>query len=332
MEPGGLFQPVAHGQPQALAAGALGPDLGDRRLVEPAQGVEDPPGLLGEVGHGSQIVDLMPGEQRQKFGKADDPGLFFTVGGDVGGALSGVAGDHGDRGLGGVVAVLHARGLGPLAVGRLADHGLVHSHLAQDFFQRLQGQPAGPEQPGRRHGQINDGALHADAAGAAVHNAVDLAPHVLHHMSGGGGAGTARGIARGGGNGNPGPANDLQGQGMVGAADAHGLQTAGGPQRYDVPPGQDHGQGPGPEPPGQGVGRMGDVPAEFRQPAGVGNMENQRVVLGTALGLEDMEHRGLIEPVGPEAIDGLRGNPQQPAAANDGRRPVQISVRQRLRK
>ena len=53
------------------------------------------------------------------------------------------------------------------------------------------------------------------------------------------------------------------------------------------------------------------------------HMENQRVILGPALGLKYFQHRIGIQTVGAQAIDRLRGNAQQPAASDDVRRSIQ---------
>ena len=56
-------------------------------------------------------------------------------------------------------------------------------------------------------------------------------------------------------------------------------------------------------------------------------MDDQRIILGTALGLIDLAAGVLVEGIGAEAIDGLGGNPQEPAIANNGSRPVILRLR-----
>ena len=47
-------------------------------------------------------------------------------------------------------------------------------------------------------------------------------------------------------------------------------------------------------------------------------MEDQGVVLGTALGLENMADRLRIQPVGPQTVDRLRGDAQKAPPPEDG--------------
>ncbi len=54
------------------------------------------------------------------------------------------------------------------------------------------------------------------------------------------------------------------------------------------------------------------------QPRGVGDVEDQGVVLRTALGLENMPYRFRVEAVGPQAVDRFRGDAQQAAVPEDG--------------
>ena len=111
---------------------------------------------------------------------------------------------------------------------------------------------------------------------------------------------------------------------MIRAADTHSVQPPGGAQGNHGPAGQDHGQGAGPEFLRQQVGRLRHLPAVALQPAGIRYMENQRVILRTALGLENVQHGILIEGIGPQAVHGLRGDAQQAARAEDLRRPYNL--------
>ena len=105
---------------------------------------------------------------------------------------------------------------------------------------------------------------------------------------------------------------------MVGAADAHGLQPAGGAQGHNAAAGQDHGEGAGPEPFRQRISLRRDIMAIPRQPVRVGDMKDQRVVLGTALCLKDMQHRFFVKGVGAETVHRFGGDAQQAAPPQDG--------------
>ena len=60
-------------------------------------------------------------------------------------------------------------------------------------------------------------------------------------------------------------------------------------------------------------------------------MQDQWVVLGAALGLKNAGHRLWIKAVGPQAVDRLRGDADQPAPADDLRRLRQVLFCQILR-
>ena len=83
----------------------------------------------------SQTVDGVSFEQRGIFIKTDHAAVLCQMGGDICGGGARRTGDDCDRGLGGIVAVLHTGSLGLLSVRQLLPHGLVHSYRAQDFFQ-----------------------------------------------------------------------------------------------------------------------------------------------------------------------------------------------------
>ena len=53
---------------------------------------------------------------------------------------------------------------------------------------------------------------------------------------------------------------------------------------------------------------------------GAGNMDDEGIVLGPALGLKDPLHRGAVQSVGPQAVHRLRGDAQQAAPAENLRR------------
>lgn len=83
---------------------------------------------------------------------------------------------------------------------------------------------------------------------------------------------------------------------------------------------QNHSERPGPEAVCEGIGRIRDIPAVPLQPRRRRYMENERVVLGPALGRENIRHCLWVQSVGPQAIDGLRGDTQQTASPDDLRR------------
>ena len=116
MEARRLFQPVRDGETEPRRVGALGINFRDGLMVKFAQRVEHAPGLLGLVCRRAKIVDAAAGEQGFELRKADHAralrqmGLYVPRGGFR------IAGHDRDGGLGRVMAVFHARGLGALAV------------------------------------------------------------------------------------------------------------------------------------------------------------------------------------------------------------------------
>ena len=228
-----------------------------------------------------------------------------------------MAGDDDHLALGRIVLVLHAGGLDHLILVDLSGDRLVHHQVTQDSQQLFGTDSAGTQQPGALISQVHDGGFHAHPAGAAVDDSGDFAVVVVEDMLGGGGGGLAGNIGGGGGDGDAGLADDLPGHIAVGAADAHGDQTAGGAAGHIGPGGQHHGQGAGPEGLGQGIGCHGDMVAEFLDLRQLGDMEDQGVVLGTALGLEDSGNSLFVQAVGAQTVDGLRGDGHQTAVFND---------------
>lgn len=57
---------------------------------------------------------------------------------------------------------------------------------------------------------------------------------------------------------------------------------------------------------------FGDVFAVTLQPRGVRDVDDERVVLWAALGLEDVQDSLFVEGVGPESIDRLGRDAEQP--------------------
>lgn len=218
-----LLQPVAHRQAQAGIIRTLGIDMRNIRAVKPAQGVKDPVGLLGGILRRSQGLQRPAGKPLPELLKADDTLPLLQRSLYKCSAAFGPAGDHCHRGVGGIVAILHTRSPGRLAARYLLCNGLVHGHLAQNTAQVLQRQAAGTQESGRADGEVDNGGLHPHPAGPAVHDAVYLAVHILQHVGGAGRAGPAGGIAAGGGHRHSRRPDNSPCNGVIRAADAHGL-------------------------------------------------------------------------------------------------------------
>ena len=218
------------------------------------------------------------------------------------------------------MAVLHAGGLDYGVPVNLGGDGPVDDQVPQHRLKLLRGDATRPQKPGRVLRQIHDGGFHANGAGAAVHDGVDFAVVVMENMLGRGGGGLAGEIGRGGRDGNPCQANDFPGDLRFGAADGHGGKTTGGSLGDAVVGGQHHGQRPRPEPLRQTPGVFGNVMAKQGKLLRAGDVEDQGIVPGSALGDKDFRHRLRVQPVGPQAVDRLRGQGHQPAGFYEIRR------------
>ena len=225
VEARGLFQPVADGQAQPAVVRALGENLLHLAAVEAPQGLENPLGLNLLVAAGAQGADHLLGKEMGVFVKADDAASRARPLRDLPGGVRGGAGDHCHRGLGGVVAVLHARRAGALVRAEGGGHGPVHVDVSDEALNVLHRQSAGAQEPGRLLRQVQHGGLHAHGAASPVDDHVDPAAHILQHVLGRGAAGTAGGVGAGGGDGHPRLPDNGQGDRVVGAADAHGVQA-----------------------------------------------------------------------------------------------------------
>ena len=104
---------------------------------------------------------------------------------------------------------------------------------------------------------------------------------------------------------------------MVRTADAHGVQSRRGGVRHDGFPFQDHGQRTGPEFPGQRIRQRWHVLAVPGQPLRSRNMDDERVVLRTALGLEDLVNSLCVQCISAQTVDRFRGNSHQSPLPQD---------------
>ena len=265
----------------------------------------------------AESVDDVPRKEGGKLVKADDARVFADAAADVVRAARGGAGHDGDGRLRRVVAVFHARRARLFAGGDLPGHGAVDRDLAEHGAQALERQSTGAQQARRRDRQVDDRALDADGTAAAVDDGVDLAVHVLEHVLRGGGAGTAGGVAAGRGDGNARRGDDAQRRRVVRAAHADRRQTRRRLRGNDIAAGEDHRQRAGPEALREQIRLRRHVMAVPLEPRGVRNVDDEGVVLRTALGLKDVPHGLAVEGVRTQTVDRLRRDADEPAAAEN---------------
>ena len=218
--------------------------------------------------------------------------------------------------------VFHARGADNGVVGDLRQDSPVDLQFAQQVPQLLRGDAAGTEQTGLFSRQIDDGGFHPHLTGAAVDDGVDPAAGavVVEDVGGGGGGGLAGEIGGGSGDGNACRTDQLTGHLCLGTADGHRGKPCRGPFWDTGLYRQHHSQRPRPEAFGQTPGCLGNIMAVSCQLFCAGDMDDERVVLGTALGEKDFRHRLLIHGVGAQTVDRLRRDGDQAACADDLRR------------
>ena len=163
--------------------------------------------------------------------------------------------------------------------------------------------------------QVDDRGFHADLAGAAVQNGLDAAVHVMQHVGRRRGRGLAGAVGRRRGDRHTRQPDELTRRGRFRAADGDGIQPCRRALRHEIADGQHHCQRAGPEVLRQQPRLRGDVMADRLQLLRLGDMQNEGVVLRTPLRLEDAQHGVLVEPVCPEAVDGLGRDGDELAAS-----------------
>jgi hypothetical protein len=156
-------------------------------------------------------------------------------------------------------------------------------------------------------GEVEDGGFDADPAGPAVQHQGHALTQFLAHVLGGGGTDAAEAVGRGGGDAGAEGLEELEGEGVVGHPQAHGVLAAGDDVRHLVAALEDQGERSGPEGAGERDGFLGNAGGPVRQGLGVGQMDDQRVVGRTPFGGEDLGRGLRVEGVGAQAIDGLGG-------------------------
>ena len=265
-------------------------------------------------------MDDVPCKKRHELVKADDTRVFPCVRQKIACARLRPAGHDRDGRLGRIVAVFHAGGTRFFALPHFLRHGLVDRHLAQRVLKTLQRQSARAQQLRRRDRKVDDRRLDPHLTGTAVHDAVDLAPHILTHVLRRRAARPAGGIRARRGDRHTGFFDDGARDRVVRAAHPDGFKPAGRAQRHAGLFLQDHRQRSRPEALGEPVCRLRHILAVAREPACIRNVQDEGIILRTALGLENVQHGGLIEAVRTEAVHRLRRDGQKPPAAQNVRR------------
>ena len=137
-----------------------------------------------------------------------------------------------------------------------------------------------------------------------------------------GGAGLARSVGRRGGDGQAAFFDEGVGHRVGGHTHAHGVEAGGDVVRHRVLFGQHQGQRAGPELFRQLFAQRREA-AHLLRHGPVAHVDDEGVVLGTALGLEDAGHGLRVAGVGAQAVHGLGGESAAFALADQLRRAGQ---------
>jgi len=199
-------------------------------------------------------------------------------------------------------------------------------------LQRLARHPPQPQQHGARAGEVHHRRLDPDRGGPPVEDDVDRGAQLGHDVRRRGGRDAGEGVGAGGGDGDP-RALDEGARHRV-RRDAHADGVESGAHRIGDLAGarEDEGERPGPEGGGQGARQRRDLARDAPHLRHVGHVDDERVERGAPLGGIDPLHRPLAEGVGPQAVDRLGGEGDEPAGANDRGRLVDGGRERRRRR
>ena len=227
-------------------------------------------------------------------------------------------------GLGGIVFVLHPRGADHRIFCNAVKNRRVHLQLSQYGTQLFRRHRPWAKEPWHRGTEGQHRGLHPHLAGTSIQDGIHPSPQVVDTVLGGGGTGTAGQICRRSRNGNSCKANHFPCHRMTGHTNGHRIQS---PRCGPWDPRtfwQDHGHGSWPIGIRQGFGRRGNLGHQRFQLLPLADMNDQRVILGTAFGQIDPLNRLLQKCIGPQAIDRLGGQGHQFSLAQQLSRPLKV--------
>lgn len=234
----------------------------------------------------------------------------------------------------GVVAQADAGGRQSL--GRVGGSGWIFAvklDVAGDFANLVRGDGAGAVDDHGGLAGVEDSGFHAVVGGAGVEDGVDATVEIGEDVCGCGRADVAEEVGAGGGDGNAGLLDEREGDGMGGHADADEGTAGGDGIGHGGGAREEKSQGTGPEGAHEALGGVGDVADEAKQGGigrdGAGDVHDDGVPGGAVLGEEDALDGGRVEGVGAEAVDGLGGQGDETAIAEQvgggGKRGLALS-------
>ncbi len=199
--------------------------------------------------------------------------------------------------------------------------GAGHRDRAEILLQCLARDAAGPQKSGAGAGEVEHGGFDADLAGAAIedhrHVLGQLAAfHMLGDMARRGRADAPRWIGAGRRHRAAGRLEQFESDRMIGDAHRQTVEPGRGQQRHRavLAARQHQSQRAGPNGVREALGAF----VEIDQAGGLldgRHMDDQRVEARPALGGEDRGHRPVVGGIAAQPIDGLGGEGDQPAGA-----------------
>jgi hypothetical protein len=185
--------------------------------------------------------------------------------------------------------------------------GLSQSDVPFGLCDHFQRKSAGTKQEKILPRSVDNGRFDTHVGGAAVEEIGETLPQVLFDGIGVGGTGSAASVGTRSGDGKGRRLDEGQGDGMGRHAEGHRLQSAPGNGRNDAGPRRkDEGERARPEKVHEAPRPVVDE-GDALGLARVGEMKDERIVRGAALGAVNGPDRLNIEAVGPDAVDGLGG-------------------------
>jgi hypothetical protein len=184
------------------------------------------------------------------------------------------------------------------------------SHLF-DFFER---DHTGAEEGDFAMGDGDDGGFYAHAGGSAIED-WDGVAECRSNVGGGGGGELPESIGAGGGKGDSGGFDQLEGEGVSGDSDADGRQSSGDDIGDARRLGKNQGKRAGPPALHELIGfvrPLGDQSAGHLNRRGV---DDERAGFGAAFHFVDFRDGGGVEGVGAQPVDGFGGEGDEAAVA-----------------
>ncbi len=200
--------------------------------------------------------------------------------------------------------------------------GRFHAQSRYEFAQGLDRRSSGAEDPRRILGKGDHRGLDPHRRGPSGDDGLDRLAQLFQNRLVVGGRKFSKTIGAGRGDGHPRLPDQGQGYRVARHPHRHRGKAGGHDVRNDLPLGKNQGEGSRPKFLDQSAGKIWHLqPKPFRL-LGIGHVDDDRIEMGPAFGLEDLGHRQGREGIGPQAIHGLGGEGHKPPGPDDLRGPL----------